>query len=387
MTKKNIDYLRLLPPFKDLDEEKFNSLSRNVEVVNYPKNKIIFNAGDFGDSFYVIKSGSVRVFIEAPVSEEKIILSTLSEGDYFGEMALLTGGPRSASVETLSDVTLLRLDKSSFDELLKEDPQISISISHMLSQRLLQANLQRAASEQFYQSKIAPSGSLSETPVMDVLKFCEENSLTGRLILDHNNKKAEIKFLKGNVHKVDMDGLGDADAMDALTTWNDGRFRIEPSLFFHEEDHSSGGATHDDDDQQDVKEKSEKNKSEVNIPEVLEIFLKLSFEKLVDLVGSQILREITTKAHEQCKSFFPTLEKCKFEVVPEIIIKLSHPDKWTDKETLAIAVFLETVIKNSQTLVFGMSYLDLKALAGKSSRALNDISFFDYMEHAKEFSL
>jgi hypothetical protein len=222
---------------------------------------------------------------------------------------------------------------------------------------------------------------------MDVLKFCEENSLTGRLILDHNDKKAEIKFLKGNVNKVEMNGLGDADAMDALTTWNDGRFRIEPSLFFHEEDNSPAGSASDNKDQKAVKEKSEKNQSEVNIPEVLEIFLKLSFEKLVDLIGSQKLREITTKAHEQCKSFFPTLEKCKFKVVPEIIIELSRPDKWTDKETLAIAVFLETVIKNSQTLVFGMSYLNLEELAGKSRAALNDISFFDYMEHAKEFSL
>jgi len=363
------------------------ALSENVKVVDYPKNKIIFNAGDQGDSFYVIKNGSVRVFIEAPVSKEKIILSTLSEGDYFGEMALLTGGPRSASVETVSNVTLLRLDKSSFDELLKEDPQISISISHMLSQRLLQANLQRAASEQFYQSKIAPSGSLSETPVMDVLKFCEENSLTGLLILEHNNKKAEIKFLKGNVHKVEMDDLGDADAMDALTSWNDGRFRIEPSLFFHEEDTLPAASNDEIFNQKEVKEKSDKKLSEINIPELLEIFLKLSFEKLVDLIGSQKLREITTKAHEQCKSFFPTLETCKFEVVPEIMIELARPEKWTDKETLAIAVFLETVIKNSQTLVFGMSYLNLAELAGESRPALNDISFFDYMEHAKEFSL
>ncbi len=384
MKKKNIDYLRFLPLFKDLSEEKFVSLLKNARAVTYPKDKLIFNAGDLGDSFYVIKGGSVRVFIEEPVSGEKIVLSILAEGDYFGEMALLTGGPRSASVETISNVTLLRLDKSAFDKLLREDPQISISISHMLSQRLLQANLQRAASEQFYQSKISPSGSLSDTPVMDVLKFCEENSLTGRILLDHEDKKAEIKYLKGNVHKIEMDDLGDADAMDALTTWNEGRFRIEPSLFFQEEENAPLVTKSNDNV---VKEKNKKMEAETKIPDVLEVFLKLSFEKLVDLVGSQKLREITTMVHEQCKPYFPTLEGCKFDVVPEIKIELSIPDKWTDRETLAIAVFLETVIKKSQSLVFGMSFLNLEELAGESSPALKNISFFDYMEHAKEFSL
>ncbi len=102
MAKSNIDYLRNLPPFKNLTKEISSSLAENLKTVDYPKETVIFNAGDKGDSFYVIKKGTVNVFINAPDSDDKVILSNLTEGDYFGEMALLTGEPRSASLETHS---------------------------------------------------------------------------------------------------------------------------------------------------------------------------------------------------------------------------------------------------------------------------------------------
>ena len=162
MNTSDLGYLRNLPPFKNLSEEQFESLSESIKIVNLPKGETIFKSGEEGDSFYVIKSGMVRVFIEAPDSGEKIILSNLSEGEYFGEMALLTQGPRSASIETISDVSLISLDKSAFDRIIEEDPKVSIAISHMLSERLMQANLQRIALEQFYKSKISPSGSHGE---------------------------------------------------------------------------------------------------------------------------------------------------------------------------------------------------------------------------------
>ena len=80
MSKTDLDYLRILPPFEDLSEEKFDSLSEHIKVVNLSKNQSVFKAGEEGNAFYVIKRGMVRVYIEAPESGEKIILSNLSEG-------------------------------------------------------------------------------------------------------------------------------------------------------------------------------------------------------------------------------------------------------------------------------------------------------------------
>ncbi len=384
MSKSNKDYLRDLPPFKDLTEKRFSSLAKYLRTLSFPKDHIIFNAGDIGDSFYVITKGTVRVFVQVPESEENIVLSNLTEGDYFGEMALLTGKQRSASIETVTDVSLLQLDKEGFDKLLEEDPKISISISHMISQRLEQANLQRAASEQFYKSKISPSGSLEDHPILEILKFCEENSLTGELQLEHNDKKAEISFIKGVVQKILMGDLSDAEAMDSLTQWQEGKFKIEPSLFSIEED-----VMHDQEENEIKKTDSVKNekKSTENIPVLLENFLIRSFTKLIDLVGSQKLKDITAKSQQQCIPFFPALKKCTFEVVPELKVDLKNKDDWTDKETLAIAVFLETIFKDCQSMVFGMPYLNLENLAGENSIHLKEISFFEYMAHAKEFTL
>ena len=381
MSKQEIDYLRILPPFKNLTDEKFDYLSENITEVVLPKGETVFKAGDEGDAFYVIKSGMVRVFIEAPESGEKIVLSNLSEGDYFGEMALLTGGPRSASIETISNVSLLRLDKAGFDHILEEDPKVSIAISHMLSQRLMQANLQRAASEQFYQSKISPSGSIEDYDIMEILKFCEENSLTGKLILIRDDKSANISFLKGVVQKVVMGDLSDAEAMDVLTQWKDGRFKIEPSLFKMDEE------------QQDVPEKEsiqEENLPEpdkdLNIIPVIEEFLHDSFLRLIDLMGSQQLNEEVTRSLEKCRPYFPALENCEFKLLPKLEINLRFDGKWSEKETLAIAVFLETIIKNCQDLVFGISFLDFEEIAGEKAVHLKGISFFEYMDNAREFS-
>jgi CRP-like cAMP-binding protein len=384
MSKSNIDYLRDLPPFKDLTEKRFSSLAKYLRTVSFPKDHIIFNAGDAGDRFYVIKKGTVRVFIQAPESGENIVLSNLTEGDYFGEMALLTGKQRSASIETVTDVSLLELDKEGFDKLLEEDPKISISISHMISQRLEQANLQRAASEQFYKSKISPSGSLEDHPILEILKFCEENSLTGVLRFEHDDKKAELSFIKGVVQKILMGDLSDAEAMDNLTQWQEGKFKIEPSLFSIEED-----VMHDQEKDENKKINSVKKekRSTENIPVLLENFLKRSFTKLIDLVGSQKLKDITAKSQQQCIPFFPTLKECTFEVVPELKVDLKNKNDWTDKETLAVAVFLEKIFKDCQSLVFGMSYLNLENLASENSEHLKEISFFEYMAHAKEFTL
>jgi hypothetical protein len=256
----------------------------------------------------------------------------------------------------------------------------------------MQANVERAASEQFYRSKISPSGTFADFPVMEVLKFCEENSLTGRLVLEHESKKADISFLKGNVQKINMDNLNDAEAMDALMQWQEGKFIIEPSLFSLV-DKAEDKTTTEKSEVEEVKdEKGDKEKPNENdkkdISDLLEEFLKSVFTKLVDLVGSHQLKNITIEVHSKCKPFFPSLDNFIFVVAPEIKIDLNNfKNHWTEKETLGVAVFLETIIKSCQNQVYGMSYLNLEDLAGENSSQLKDISFIEYMSHAEEFKL
>jgi hypothetical protein len=139
---------------------------------------------------------------------------------------------------------------------------------------------------------------------------------------------------------------------------------------------------------EEVPAKSVKEAIKKNIPDLLEEFLGATLARLVDLVGSHQIKDITAEAHEKCNPFFPSLESFVFEIVPEIKIDLKKiKDQWTEKETLGVAVFLEIILKSCQGQVYGMSYLNLEELAGENSSQLKEISFFDFMSHAEEFKL
>jgi rhodanese-related sulfurtransferase len=97
-----------------------------------PGKTLLFKRGDPGDSFWVIQSGKVRVFRRDDKGTE-ITFSELGPGKSFGEMALLTGEPRSASVETLEECRLMVLSKEQFDRVLKSHPDLSLSFIKQLS--------------------------------------------------------------------------------------------------------------------------------------------------------------------------------------------------------------------------------------------------------------
>ena len=407
MSNDTIEYLRNLPPFKDLSEESFLSIEHSVSHVEFPDNITIMAEGAPGDSLYILKKGTVQVYINAPDNVEKIILSKLEEGDYFGEMALITGEPRSASIESITPVSLLRLDKEGFDKILSENPSISLSLSHMLSQRLKNANLQRAESEKFYHSKITPSGSLSEIPFYEILKFCEQNSLTGLLKLSHDEQHAEINFLKGNVQYIEMNDLSDDEAMDQLMKWNEGTFIIEPSLFsLDDEIHSAVDPDEEkmaedapeeiEIEEPDVAETQKNETPEVEEPvkaekkkltteEMMIYLLDKLFNKLIAVIGSQALKDVVNQSKKELEPFFPVINTFQTKVVPQVQVEFTYSDTWDEKKTLAVAVFMQTILKKCQPMVVGMSYLDIKSLAGDYSSDLEEISFFDYMKHADEF--
>lgn len=118
--------------FRDMPLEMLNEISRVVEDRVLPARSLIFKRGDPGDSFWVIQSGKVRVFR----SDEKgveITLSELGPGQSFGEVALLTGESRSASVETLEKTEALVLTKEQFEQVLKSHPEVSLTFIKQLS--------------------------------------------------------------------------------------------------------------------------------------------------------------------------------------------------------------------------------------------------------------
>ena len=128
--------------FRDLPLGVVSSIAKKLKLVMFPKDSTIFSIDDPGDRMYVIKSGEVKVI--AGLNENDEILAYLGRGNYFGEMALLTGEPRSASVITSMESELYMLTKSDFDFLLKQHPSIALTLSHVLSQRLRDVSIKKA---------------------------------------------------------------------------------------------------------------------------------------------------------------------------------------------------------------------------------------------------
>ncbi len=116
--------LEKIPIFQDLQSDALEKIIPLLEEETYPSNTMVIHEGALGDSMYVIHSGSVRVTKKAGVDEE-ILVNTLEEGTFFGELSLIDNQPRSASVITNEDSLILRLRKSALNNLLENDPVLA----------------------------------------------------------------------------------------------------------------------------------------------------------------------------------------------------------------------------------------------------------------------
>ena len=126
--------------FAQIPQDKLLEIAGTVEEKIAPANTIIFRQGDLGDSLYIINTGRVRVYRKSDEGVE-VELAQLGPKQSFGEMALLTGQPRSAYVEALEETHLTVLRKDQFDRILGEHPHISSNFIKLLSSWLVRDEL------------------------------------------------------------------------------------------------------------------------------------------------------------------------------------------------------------------------------------------------------
>lgn len=134
------DFLKGVSLFADLSDDELHNLSKQAEVVEFVRDAFICKEGQQADSMYIIKSGIVQIFCDDGKGGRKI-LTHLKLGEYFGEMALLTEEPRTASSIALAETEVIRLKKDSFRNLLKTSPGVSLSIIKTLCNRLSKTNI------------------------------------------------------------------------------------------------------------------------------------------------------------------------------------------------------------------------------------------------------
>lgn len=123
------------PIFQLLDEQERQDLLGHLEPARFPAGTAVFQYGDPGDALYVIREGVAEVFFKDDTGQ-RIVLERLEAGGMFGELSLLDGGPRTASVLAVEDLEVLRLDRSDLDLFLRERPAAAMDLLAATGRRL-----------------------------------------------------------------------------------------------------------------------------------------------------------------------------------------------------------------------------------------------------------
>lgn len=151
VSEKNVEqvlgFLTTVDFLEALGEEKLSVLADRARFQLFAAGEKICVQGEPGDSFYIIRSGQVEVDVKDGQGET-ILNFELAVGNYFGEMALLTGEPRSATVSAVTDAELLTVAKEDLRELIVAHPEVEKIISKVLAQRQLRTEQAQQEAEE-----------------------------------------------------------------------------------------------------------------------------------------------------------------------------------------------------------------------------------------------
>ena len=123
------------PIFQRLSRSSLESVAKTSKVQRFATGAVLVKEGEEANAFFVIVNGQAEV-VKGLGRDDAVILETLGELDFFGEMALLDGFPRSASVKALTDCECIVLIRWDFLALIRANPQVALDILPVLSQRL-----------------------------------------------------------------------------------------------------------------------------------------------------------------------------------------------------------------------------------------------------------
>jgi uncharacterized membrane protein len=129
------ELLKEVPLFQFLGDRERAELAEQLESVRFLAGTALFNFGEPGGALFVIRAGQAEVFFKNDTGE-RIVLEVASRGDFVGELSLLDGGTRSASVVATEDVEALKLDRAQLERFLQLRPQAAMDLLAAMGRRL-----------------------------------------------------------------------------------------------------------------------------------------------------------------------------------------------------------------------------------------------------------
>ena len=138
--------LQDLPCFQGLEVDVFAAIELELERIYLPGGQALFNEGEEANALYFLIFGRLGAYMREPSGEDREI-AQIHAGEVFGEMALISGEPRTATVVAIRDSELLRLARSAFDRLVARYPSLMASVARQVVARLRQANMRTATDD------------------------------------------------------------------------------------------------------------------------------------------------------------------------------------------------------------------------------------------------
>src|SRR5216110_840148 len=135
-TEQLVGFLKNVKLFAELSTDSLLKLGSCLKTAEFPPSEVIVREGAPGVSMYIIKAGLVEVRKKDPATGIDFLVAQLSEGAAVGEMSLLTGKPRSATVTTVQPTVVFTLTRADFRNLLTQHPEISLGLARILAERL-----------------------------------------------------------------------------------------------------------------------------------------------------------------------------------------------------------------------------------------------------------
>ena len=221
--KLDLSKLQSMPVFAPLPESSLEKIIPLLQLRQVNTGTDIIQQGDVGEFLYVITKGEVLVLREGGQIREEV-LATISEGECFGEMALISEEPISATIRAKTAVTLLQMSKKDFNQLILENPSLSVYFTKLLTQRLQQANTRMV---EMLDKGIL--GSIETFSIPELVQTLALNGRTGVLVISKNDSKAELHFEKGFIHQVSYGKLRGEKAFYDLIPWQKGQFQFQPA--------------------------------------------------------------------------------------------------------------------------------------------------------------
>ena len=214
-----IEFLARMPLFADIPPEELTPLVAVVQRRRYPRGAVLFTQGQLGNVAFIVRDGLVDIMV-ASVDGRDLQLYEVRPGDYFGEMALLEGRPRSASAVCREASEVLALQRNDLLAALQRHPSIMLRMLQAMSRRLRQAD-RRLESLAFHDAALRLAEALWEA---------SEEDAGGRLArLGQDTLAARIGVSRQTVNKL----LGEW-RRDGLVSIGRGAIRLpDPSRFAH----------------------------------------------------------------------------------------------------------------------------------------------------------